>query len=1191
MRVPRRHLISAPRFLSLSHSTKSHKLEAFSWTIVAVALIGGASLFSGRVTRASQSVGSARNSVPPKDALQFSKPTLETPSDKVVFLSNYQFVSAGLAKTSSLQEPAACDGQNFANDSVLPSDSCTGGNLLAMTWVPAQTETISRVEIFTGFSGGTRAPNRLAIWSDDGGSPSQPLAPLAATGFFPVVPTNSWQGADLASAVHVVGGQKYWIVWDPDASQTCSASNDPDGVHLAYWGSSTGTVDGGATWIGPFGQPYNNQIDDRLKYRVFCSVDCPSSLSVDGYAPDFCEAQTVGISVTLNGSNLSGATVNWSLTGPSPNSSLGTGPTLSTLLSDLAPGNYSIVATVSAEGCTAAVATREFTVHTKPQSHAGPDQVFCENSSTTLAGNTPAVGTGTWTLVDGTATIVEPHNPNTLVTDLGYGGTAFRWTVDDGTCQNGDDIVNITRHQPPTVANAGPDQSFCETSSTTLTANAPAIGDAHWELVSGVATITNPFNATTTVTDLGYGTHTFQWVISNGSCEPSIDTITVTRSHKPESNAGPDQVFCENNSTVLAGNTPATGTGTWTVLGGASATIVEPHNPNTLVTDLAYGDTFFRWTVDDGTCQNGDDVVAITRHQPPTVADAGPDQSFCETSSTTLTANSPSVGDAHWELVSGVATITDPFSATTTVTDIGYGTHTFQWVINNGSCDRSIDTMTVTRYQTPPPANAGPDFELCETSVLAISANQPSAGSGMWTIVSGGGTIDNPGWFAAGISNLPYGETILRWTITNGDCAQTSDEMKIIRHPTPVAAAGANQTLCETDSTTMAATAAVTGTGTWTLVSGAGNILEPNNPNTVITGLGYGENKFRWRISNTCATSSDVVKITRDQAPTVAVAGPNQTFCESSTATLAGNTPIAGTGTWILVSGSAIITDPNSPTTTVTNLGYGENVFRWRIKNGSCPASADAVKLTRYQAPTVADAGPDQAFCETDQTTLAGNTPVVGTGTWILVSGSGTIVSPNSPSTLVTNLGYGANVFKWKIDNGSCAASTDKVTVTRTSCMTKLWAGFSESGFGPGGRNVDLRAEVYKNGVLVGTGQLDNIQLSLNFSAAVATLMSISLPAPLTSVSGDTLSFKLLTRLHPAGIFKSDLSVFLWFNSGSADTQFTVVANGQNRTFYLLDQFVLGTSHGPGPRQTITTVIQDGNNQVFVPIGTWSYTF
>ena len=64
--------------------------------------------------------------------------------------------------------------------------------------------------------------------------------------------------------------------------------------------------------------------------------------------------------------------------------------------------------------------------------------------------------------------------------------------------------------------------------------------------------------------------------------------------------------------------------------------------------------------------------------------------------------------------------------------------------------------------------------------------------------------------------------------------------------------------------------------------------------------------------------------------------------------------------------GAATITDPTSPTSTVTNLPSGPTVFTWTVSsaNGLCtPASAN-LTITRDAQPTAAKAGPDQSFCE-----------------------------------------------------------------------------------------------------------------------------------------------------------------------------------------------------------------------------------
>lgn len=96
----------------------------------------------------------------------------------------------------------------------------------------------------------------------------------------------------------------------------------------------------------------------------------------------------------------------------------------------------------------------------------------------------------------------------------------------------------------------------------------------------------------------------------------------------------------------------------------------------------------------------------------------------------------------------------------------------------------------------------------------------------------------------------------------------------------------------------------------------------------------------------TFTANSGVQNITVNTAPTSSNAGPDQTIA-SPDATLAGNTPVIGTGAWTLVNGSATITDPASPTSTLSGIALNTSVtLRWTITNGDC-SSFDEVTISR----------------------------------------------------------------------------------------------------------------------------------------------------------------------------------------------------------------------------------------------------
>ncbi|HQA74502.1 GEVED domain-containing protein, partial [Flavobacterium sp.] len=85
--------------------------------------------------------------------------------------------------------------------------------------------------------------------------------------------------------------------------------------------------------------------------------------------------------------------------------------------------------------------------------------------------------------------------------------------------------------------------------------------------------------------------------------------------------------------------------------------------------------------------------------------------------------------------------------------------------------------------------------------------------------------------------------------------------------------------------------------------------------------------------------------------------------------------------------------------------------------------------------PTVANAGSNQnlLMC-VSSTTLSANTPTIGTGSWSIVSGGGTITNINSPTSTITSLPLGVTTtLRWTISNGSCTPSTSDMTITTVS--------------------------------------------------------------------------------------------------------------------------------------------------------------
>jgi len=171
--------------------------------------------------------------------------------------------------------------------------------------------------------------------------------------------------------------------------------------------------------------------------------------------------------------------------------------------------------------------------------------------------------------------------------------------------------------------------------------------------------------------------------------------------------------------------------------------------------------------------------------------------------------------------------------------------------------------------------------------------------------------------------------------------------------------------------------------------------------------------------------------------PTIINAGPDQTICNATTATLAALTPDGGgVGAWTTVTGTGTATTPASISSGLTGLTVGASTtFRWTVTAASCPTLSDDVIITISALPS-SNAGSAQSVCNATTANLAATNPALGTGAWTTLSGTGVASSPNSNTSNVTGLTVGAaSVFTWTVTNGACIV-TSTVTVTSSSPVT-----------------------------------------------------------------------------------------------------------------------------------------------------------
>ncbi len=643
------------------------------------------------------------------------------------------------------------------------------------------------------------------------------------------------------------------------------------------------------------------------------------------------------------------------------------------------------------------------------EAFAGYDQVNCADTAMLVANN-PAPGVGTWGIDGGSGTgqFNNLADPYTTVRSLDRGDNVLSWTVDYGGCSSVSKVT-VTNNNP-TFPNAGPNVASC-INSITLSANEIVTGSRVWTQLNGSGTIANVNNFTTQVTNLAFGKNIFRWTATHMGCVYS-DDVEIAYNTIPAA-VGPNQPIC-SNTTTLSANNATPGEGFWSVIGGTSqAEFANISNPNTIVSNLARGVNNLRWTIRNQGCESFADMTVT--NNSPSISYAGNNQEIC-LDNTILDATAVAVGAGHWDVLTGSGTITNPADSKSTISALSKGDNIFRWTVQNGTCF-SVDEVLIVNNRPSMPY-AGANFDVC-TNSGKLKADSPEYGQGLWSIVTGYGTVSNSTSFETLFSNLGPGLNTFRWTITQGQCV-LFDEIDISNSTPTKAMAGPDIQDCK-DFVILDANVPLPnqGIGYWGLVSGKGTFEELNNPKTKVSGLGFGENQFMWRIENGSCFSTDLISVF-NKVPDQAGAGSERTICDNYLV-LNANNPNSGTGSWSVLSGAGTFEDRTRFDTKVTNVGFGENYYKWTISYGDCTTESLVKVVSNKSAPY---AGEDENSYTSTYSLRASN-PGKLSGVWSIVGGTGTFADATFFNTVVTNLTEGVNTFRWSMNVNGCLAYDD----------------------------------------------------------------------------------------------------------------------------------------------------------------------
>ncbi|MDY0276421.1 MAG: hypothetical protein RBR42_13500, partial [Desulfomicrobium sp.] len=631
--------------------------------------------------------------------------------------------------------------------------------------------------------------------------------------------------------------------------------------------------------------------------------------------------------------------------------------------------------------------------------------------------------------VDGFSNISLNSTSDTYTTPVLNVDRYYRVIITTATpnCTITSDCAPVYVFPDPTISFQPAGGTICSGSTFTMSviaANGTGSYTYQWQTAS---TLGGPYSdvidgsgdGTDTYTTAALTSSTYYKVVvsatGSGCSEVISNPALVTVNPSSTADAGVDASICSNESHPLSGSATNYSSLLWTTSGTGAF-----NNPTTLTpiytpsaADILAGTVDLTLNAYSATpCPSSSSTMTLTIYTVPTTANAGMDQTTCGNAtplSVNMAANTPTMGTGAWSLITATAgaltpNITNAASPTTSISNLGFGTavgdvtYTFRWTISNVTCAPSTSDVDVTLEHCCP-LTFNENITVCEAtsnnSVDVLNGENSPGGFNLTlnqTPVSGplhGGTfIWSSGTtfnYTPALAFTGTDRVIVEWCDDATSSCCTNDTIFIT--VSPLANAGADQTLCDNSYAVLTGNVVPGATVLWTQVSGPSALLYlPTNSSTIAFNMNQpGDYVFNYLLTNGACVTSDQVTITKQNPPSPPFAGIDQELCSSSTtATLTGNTPTYGIGEWIQVDGPNTATIPAGNPTTVSGLIAGTYTFAWEIANGDCTPVRDLVNVTLYE-PCDVDAGIDATICEGSTFTLnpitATNCGTLGWGT------------------------------------------------------------------------------------------------------------------------------------------------------------------------------------------------------------------
>ena len=387
-----------------------------------------------------------------------------------------------------------------------------------------------------------------------------------------------------------------------------------------------------------------------------------------------------------------------------------------------------------------------------------------------------------------------------------------------------------------------------------------------------------------------------------------------------------------------------------------------------------------------------------------------------------------------------------------------YDTYTVT-VVHKNNCGTATDTQILT-FSTAPVISAGPDQSICFNDPSFTLSATVNGATTTQTWIGGAGTFtpnrnDLNAIYTPTAAEKTAGTVTLKLRVTTAlaaPCNQIDDDIILKIKPNISLTSAAAKTICTGNSVAYTPTSAVAGvTYTWTAAGTAtGYTTNGSGPiNDILTNTDLNADASVTYIITPhfdgCDGTPFNLVVTVKPNPIVTPTAANATICNATSSAISLTTNLKGVNyTYTSVITGAITGNSNRAVASagtqindiLTNSGTTAGTVTYTItpiSTNGCPGTPASITITVLPSATLPNAGPDEAICNASTYTLKGNTPIVGTGKWTIVTAptAVTFVDDTQANTTIAGLQAGNTyTFRWTINDTNCSTASDDVQIT-----------------------------------------------------------------------------------------------------------------------------------------------------------------